>query len=147
MPLYKKFRKTEQGPLSVFEPMFPRYFFRPGKPGQSISAVRTTKGVTTIVRFAFEPVVIDEVLLHRIRQLERDRHHANLVELSNLQAGQRCASSTLRSEALKALSSQNTTKWSPRMTEPSGVPAAQSCPSVSVSSWNLPLLCQSQTSV
>lgn len=89
LPLYKKFRKTEQGPVSVFEPMFPRYiFFRPGKPGQSISAVRSTKGITTIVRFGFEPAVIDEVLLQRIRQLEQDRNHATLVELSNLKAGQ-----------------------------------------------------------
>lgn len=89
LPLYKKFRKTEQGPVSVFEPMFPRYiFFRPGKPGQSISAVRSTKGITTIVRFGSEPAVIDELLLQRIRQLEQDRSHATLVELSNLQAGQ-----------------------------------------------------------
>ncbi len=89
LPLYKKFRKTEQGPVSVFEPMFPRYiFFRPGKPGQGISAVRSTKGITTIVRFGFEPAVIDEVLLHRIRQLEQERNHATLLDLSNLKAGQ-----------------------------------------------------------
>ncbi len=89
LPLYKKFRKTEQGPVSVFEPMFPRYiFFRPGKPGQGISAVRSTKGITTIVRFGFEPAVIDEVLLHRLRQLEQERNRATLVELSNLKAGQ-----------------------------------------------------------
>ena len=70
LPLYKKFKKTEQGPVSVFEPMFPRYiFFRPGKPGQSISTVRSTKGITTIVRFGFEPAVIGEELLGRIRQL------------------------------------------------------------------------------
>ncbi len=89
LPLYKKFKKTEQGPVSVFEPMFPRYiFFRPGKPGQGISAVRSTKGITTIVRFGFEPAVIDEALLHRIRQLEQDRNHATLQELSNLRVGQ-----------------------------------------------------------
>lgn len=89
LPLYKKFKKTEQGPVSVFEPMFPRYiFFRPGKPGQGISVVRSTKGITTIVRFGFEPAVIDEALLHRIRQLEQDRNHATLQELSNLQVGQ-----------------------------------------------------------
>jgi len=90
LPLYKKFKKTEQGPVSVFEPMFPRYiFFRPGRVGQSISAVRSTKGVTTIVRFGFEPAVIDEELLRRIRQLEQDRNHATLQELSNLRAGQK----------------------------------------------------------
>ena len=89
LPLFKKFKKTEQGPVSVFEPMFPRYiFFKPGKPGQSISAVRSTKGITTIVRFGFEPAVIDEELLHRIRQLEEDRNHATLQDISNLKAGQ-----------------------------------------------------------
>ena len=89
LPLYKKFKKTEQGPVSVFEPMFPRYiFFRPGKPGQSISAVRSTKGITTIVRFGFEPAVIDEELLRRIRQLEEDRNQATLLQLSQLKAGQ-----------------------------------------------------------
>ena len=89
LPLYKKFRKTEQGPISVFEPMFPRYiFFRPGKPGQSISTVRSTKGISTIVRFGFEPAVIGEELLRRIRQLEEDRQHATLQELSNLKTGQ-----------------------------------------------------------
>lgn len=89
LPLYKKFRKTEQGPVSVFEPMFPRYiFFRPGKAGQSISAVRSTKGITTIVRYGFEPAVIDEELLRRIRQLEEERNHATIQQLSNLKPGQ-----------------------------------------------------------
>ena len=89
LPLYKKFKKTEQGPISVFEPMFPRYiFFRPGKAGQSISVVRSTKGVTTIVRFGFEPAVVDDALLDRIRQLEEQRNHATLLELSQLKSGQ-----------------------------------------------------------
>lgn len=89
LPLYKKFRKTDKGPVSIFDPMFPRYiFFRPGRAGQSISTVRSTKGITTLVRFGFEPAVIDELLLERIRQLELDRNQATLQELSNLKAGQ-----------------------------------------------------------
>ena len=89
LPLYKKFKKTEQGPVSIFEPMFPRYlFFKPGRVEQSISTVRSTKGVTTLVRFGFEPAVIDEELLRRIRQIEEDRHHATLLELSQLKPGQ-----------------------------------------------------------
>lgn len=89
LPLYKKFKKTEQGPVSVFEPMFPRYiFFRPGKPGQSISTVRSTKGITTLVRFGFEPALIHDELLQRIRQLEQDRDQATLLELSKLKPGQ-----------------------------------------------------------
>lgn len=89
LPLYKKFKRTEQGPVSVFEPMFPRYiFFRPGKPEQSISVVRSTKGITSLVRFGFEPARVDEDLLRRIRQIEQDRNQATLLELSKLKAGQ-----------------------------------------------------------
>ncbi len=89
LPLYKKFKKTEQGPVALFEPMFPRYIlFKPGKPGQSISAVRSTQGITTVVRFGSEPAQIHNELVDRIRQLEQDRQHATLQELSNLKAGQ-----------------------------------------------------------
>jgi transcriptional antiterminator RfaH len=89
LPLYKKFKKTEQGPVAQFEPMFPRYIlFRPSTPEQSISVVRSTKGITTIVRFGFEPALINDELVQRIRLLEEDRNHATLQELSNLKTGQ-----------------------------------------------------------
>ena len=89
LPLYKKLRKTQEGPVSIFEPMFPRYiFFRPGRAGQSISVVRSTKGIATIVRFGFEPAAMDDALLQRIRQLEQARNQASLQELSALRPGQ-----------------------------------------------------------
>lgn len=89
LPLYKKFKKTEQGPVALFEPMFPRYIlFRPSRPEQSISVVRSTKGIATIVRFGFEPALLHDDLVQRIRLLEEDRNHATLQELSNLKAGQ-----------------------------------------------------------
>lgn len=89
LPLFKKFKKTEQGPVAIFEPMFPRYIlFRPSKPEQSISVVRSTKGVSNIVRFGFEPAVLHDELLQRIRQLEEVRNHATLQELSQLKVGQ-----------------------------------------------------------
>ncbi|MFM6999724.1 MAG: transcription termination/antitermination protein NusG [Limnohabitans sp.] len=89
LPLYKKFKKTEQGPVAQFEPMFPRYIlFRPSKAEQSISVVRNTKGIATIVRFGFEPAMIHDELVRRIRMLEQDRNQATLQELSNLKAGQ-----------------------------------------------------------
>jgi transcriptional antiterminator RfaH len=89
LPLYKKFKRTEQGPVSVYEPMFPRYiFFRPAREGQSISTVRSTRGITSLVRFGFEPAVIDDELLRGIRRIEEDRNHATLLELSNLKPGQ-----------------------------------------------------------
>ena len=89
LPLYKKFKKTEQGPVALFEPMFPRYvLFRPRKPEQSISVVRSTKGIASLVRFGFEPAQIHDDLVQRIRQLEQDRNQATLQELGNLKAGQ-----------------------------------------------------------
>ena len=88
LPLYKKFKPSPQGTVALFEPMFPRYiFFRPGKPEQSIAAVRSTKGVATIVRFGFEPAVMPDALVQCIRQLEQDRSQATLQEISNLKAG------------------------------------------------------------
>jgi len=89
LPLFKKFKKTEQGPVSVFEPMFPRYlFFRPGKSGLGLSTVRSTRGVNNLVRFGFEPAMIDDSLLHRIRQLEELRTQATWEQLSPIRAGQ-----------------------------------------------------------
>jgi transcriptional antiterminator RfaH len=89
LPLYQKFKKTEQGPVALFEPMFPRYILlKPSKPEQSISVVRNTKGIATLVRFGFEPAQIQDDLVQRIRQLEQDRNQATLQELSNLKAGQ-----------------------------------------------------------
>ncbi len=89
LPLYKKFKKTEQGPVALFEPMFPRYILlRPGKPEQSLSVVRSTKGIASLVRFGFEPAQIQDDLVQRIRQLEQDRNQATLQELGNLRAGQ-----------------------------------------------------------
>lgn len=90
LPLYKKFKKTEAGPVAVMEPMFPRYvFFRPGRPEQSISAVRSTKGVSTIVRFGFEPAELSGDIVCRIRQYEEMQSHATLQELSDLRVGQK----------------------------------------------------------
>lgn len=89
VPLYKKFKKTEQGPISVFEPMFPRYlFFRPTSSGHSLSTVRSTRGVTSLVRFGFEPAVVADTLIERIRQLEQDRNEATLQQISDIKAGQ-----------------------------------------------------------
>lgn len=89
-PLYKKLKKTGQGPVDVYEPMFPRYvFFRSVKPAQGISTVRSTKGVSTLVRFGFEPATVSDDLLKHIRQMEADRNQASLPELSQLKAGQK----------------------------------------------------------
>ena len=89
LPLYKKFKTTKQSPVALFEPMFPRYIlFKPSKPEQSISAVRSTKGIATLVRFGYEPAMLHDDLVQRIRQLEQERNHATLQEINQLKAGQ-----------------------------------------------------------
>lgn len=101
LPLYKKFRRTAEGPVSVFEPMFPRYLmFRPRRPGLGLSTVRSTRGVSTLVRFGFEPAVMDDALVQSIRRLEQEREQATLQELSNLRPGQAVR---LRHTALQGL--------------------------------------------
>ena len=90
LPLYKKFKKTETGSVSVFEPMFPRYiFFRPSRPSQSITTVRSTKGVNNLVRFGFEPAVMPDNVLQLIRELEQSRNQVSVQEASPFKTGQR----------------------------------------------------------
>lgn len=101
LPLFKKFKKTAQGPVALFEPMFPRYIlFRPVRAEQSISVVRSTKGVTSLVRFGFEPALLHEELVQRIRQMEQDRQQATIEQLNQLKVGQAVR---LRHTALGAL--------------------------------------------
>ncbi|MCO4088128.1 MAG: transcriptional activator RfaH [Limnohabitans sp.] len=89
LPLFKKFKTSETGAVAIFEPMFPRYIlFRPSRAGQSISVVRSTKGISNIVRFGFEPATLQHDLVQRIRQLEQERHQAPLQALSPLKSGQ-----------------------------------------------------------
>ena len=69
--------------------MFPRYIlFRPRRSAQSIASVRSTKGIATLVRFGFEPALVQDDLVQRIRQIEVNRNHATLQDISNLKAGQ-----------------------------------------------------------
>ena len=89
LPMYKKFKKSETGSISVFEPMFPRYiFFRPSRPSQSIATVRSTKGVNNLVRFGFEPAALPDETLQMIRQIEQTRNQVSVQDASPFKAGQ-----------------------------------------------------------
>jgi transcriptional antiterminator RfaH len=88
LPLYKKFKNTETGPLPVLEPMFPRYiFFRPSTPQQSIETVRSTKGVSHIVRFGFELGIVSADMVASLREFEVSQNQATLQEMSNFKVG------------------------------------------------------------
>ena len=90
LPRYKKFKNTETGPVPVFEPMFPRYIlFRPSKPEQSIETVRSTKGISHVVRFGFEPGVVSSSMVATLKEFETLQNQATLQEMSNFKAGQK----------------------------------------------------------
>lgn len=90
LPLYKKLKRTSEGIVAVREPMFPRYLFvRPAGPAQSLSSVRSTRGVSTLVRFGFEPAVVASTLIEAVRTMEREREDAELGALNSLEVGQR----------------------------------------------------------
>lgn len=90
LPRYKKFKNTDKGPVPVFEPMFPRYIlFRPSKAEQSLEAVRSTKGISHVVRFGFEPGVVSTSMVDTIKAFESSQNQATLQEISNFKAGQK----------------------------------------------------------
>jgi transcriptional antiterminator RfaH len=90
LPRYKKFKNTEKGPVPVFEPMFPRYIlFRPSKAEQSIETVRSTKGISHVVRFGHEPGVMGEDMVATLKAFETSQNQATLQEMSNFKAGQK----------------------------------------------------------
>jgi transcriptional antiterminator RfaH len=90
LPLYKKFKNTETGPLPVLEPMYPRYiFFRPSTPQQSIETVRSTKGISYIVRFGFELGIVSADMVASLREFEVSQNQATLQEMSNFKVGQK----------------------------------------------------------
>ncbi len=72
------------------EPLFPRYiFFRPGSAAQSIAPVRSTLGVTNLVRFGQTPAAIRIETLQSIRDFEVRRNEARDEDISPFQPGER----------------------------------------------------------
>lgn len=88
LPRYKTFKKSPAGVLPVFEPMFPRYlFFRPGNARQSISGARSTRGISFILSFGFNPAVLKPEHLLAIQVWEAERNRADMGEISPFQPG------------------------------------------------------------
>lgn len=101
MPLYKAWKKSIAESAMGFEPMFPRYvFFRPSSARQSLSTVRSTRGVQSIVCFGHEPATLKPVLLDAIRAFEQQRNQSGVEVVSPFQPGSRVR---LRDDALREL--------------------------------------------
>lgn len=73
-----------------FEPLFPRYLFlQPSTTEHSIAPVRSTLGVTTIVRFGQTPALLRHDVLEGIREFEIRQNAAGLEEISPFQIGKK----------------------------------------------------------
>lgn len=72
-----------------FEPLFPRYlFFQPSTRDHSIAPVRSTMGVTTIVRFGQALAVLRQQALRSIQDFEARQNAAGLDEISPFRTGE-----------------------------------------------------------
>ena len=88
LPLYKALVRTAEGMAVRHGPMFPRYvFFRPASAGQSIAPVRSTVGVSHVVRFGVTPATVGDELVSALRAFETEREQASVSDLSALKAG------------------------------------------------------------
>lgn len=71
VPLHTTWKKRRGAWLKVQEVCFPRYlFFSPGSVRQGIDTVRSTIGVSSLVRFGMEPATIAPAVLVALHALE-----------------------------------------------------------------------------
>lgn len=85
---YKTHKKSTEGIVSHSVPMFARYvFFRPGHAAQSMSAARSTRGVSFVLSFGFQVAVTKNAQLVAIKAFELARNSLNEAEISPFQPG------------------------------------------------------------
>jgi transcriptional antiterminator RfaH len=90
LPRIKVLKRLRGRQQAQFDPLFPRYlFFQPGSVDHSIAPVRSTLGVTTIVRFGQDPAVMRPEILEGIRDFEARRNQSDDQEISPFQPGER----------------------------------------------------------
>jgi len=109
LPLYKTRKRIprEDGSVvrtEVFEPMFPRYmFFRPANERQSLSTVRSTRGVNSVVRFGVQFALVQSAIVDAIRQQESRRNALDLGMASTLRPGARVRVTSQAFEGMEGL--------------------------------------------
>ncbi|MET0105819.1 MAG: transcription termination/antitermination NusG family protein [Sedimenticola sp.] len=74
LPLWVDSERRRNTWCHVEMPMFPRYLFvRPLYPEQSIAPIRSTRGISQLVRFGIKPAMAGEQLIIDIQKLEANR--------------------------------------------------------------------------
>ncbi len=90
LPRIKILKRIRGRQQVLQEPLFPRYLFvQPRSVAHSIAPVRSTPGVTTIVRFGQEPAVLRPQTLKDIHDFETRRNEARDEDISPFQSGAR----------------------------------------------------------
>lgn len=78
LPLWIDLRRRPGGWQKVQSAMFPRYLFaRPGYVEQSVSPIRSTRGVSQLVRFDMKLAWASDELIEEIRVLEAARNDSS----------------------------------------------------------------------
>ena len=74
LPTWVDLKRRSDGWQKVQSVMFPRYLFvKPTHEDQSISPIRSTRGVSQLVRFGTEPARASEALIGEIQSMEAAR--------------------------------------------------------------------------
>ena len=74
LPMWVDLRRRSNNWQKVQSTMFPRYLFvKPAHAEHSISPIRSTLGVSQLVRFGVEPAWASDSLIKSIRQMEAER--------------------------------------------------------------------------
>ena len=86
------------------EPMFPRYvFLRPGREGQTLTPVRSTRGVCTLVSFGLGPVEVPPEVIANVRVAEQLAHQQNPLGIATVPVGSFVRLADERLQALQGL--------------------------------------------
>ena len=87
LKILKRFGGRQQAKL---EPLFPRYLFvQPGSNAHSVAPVRSTLGVTGIVRFGHTLAILRAKTLCSLRVFEAEQNAAADTAISPIQCGRR----------------------------------------------------------
>ena len=89
-PKIKQLKRSRGRQHAQLEALFPRYIFlQPESAAHSISSVRSTLGVSTLVRFGQEPAVMRAETLRAIREFAARRNATRDEDISPFQPGVR----------------------------------------------------------
>lgn len=90
LPKFKLLKRLRGRQQACLEPLFPRYLFlRPTSNDQSIAPVRSTLGVSALVRFGHQLALMRDEMIEHIRQFEIRRNASSEQEISPFKSGVR----------------------------------------------------------